>query len=318
MIENPGNNTPKTAVLLVNMGAPVSEQGMKVFLRRLFRDKAIVQAPEPVRRLLAATVSRMRYKSSWRKYLTIGGSPLLNSMNKTAAELQKLLSSNYQVRCAFSYSVPFIENEITELTLDGFEDFVIISMYPQSGFTTTGSIAAVLKRIQETNNGLRIRFVEDYHDNPFFVQLWTNLIIRKIAETGYRHPILLFSAHAIPQSGIKRGDSYPLRIQKSAQLIADALNLPYRVGYQSKLGPVKWTEPSTSEVLKKLSANNASEIIIVPLSFVNENLETCYDLDIKLIPYSINILKIGKICRIHIPESDNTLVRMYRSFIEPY
>ena len=151
MIENPGNNTPKTAVLLVNMGAPVSEQGMKVFLRRLFRDKAIVQAPEPVRRLLAATVSRMRYKSSWRKYLTIGGSPLLNSMNKTAAELQKLLSSNYQVRCAFSYSEPFIENEITELTLDGFEDFVIISMYPQSGFTTTGSIAAVLKRIQETN-----------------------------------------------------------------------------------------------------------------------------------------------------------------------
>ena len=137
MSENPENKTPKTAVLLVNMGAPVSEQGMKIFLRRLFRDEAIVQAPESVRYMLAAMVSRIRYKSSWKKYLTIGGSPLLSSMNKTAVELQKLLSNQYEVRYAFSYSAPFIENEISELALDGFVDFIVISMYPQSGFSTT-------------------------------------------------------------------------------------------------------------------------------------------------------------------------------------
>ena len=131
MSENPENKTPKTAVLLVNMGAPVSEQGMKIFLRRLFRDEAIVQAPESVRYMLAAMVSRIRYKSSWKKYLTIGGSPLLSSMNKTAVELQKILSNQYEVRYAFSYSDPFIENEISELALDGFVDFIVISMYPQ-------------------------------------------------------------------------------------------------------------------------------------------------------------------------------------------
>ena len=317
MSENPENKTPKTAVLLVNMGAPVSEQGMKIFLRRLFRDEAIVQAPESVRYMLAAMVSRIRYKSSWKKYLTIGGSPLLSSMNKTAVELQKLLSNQYEVRYAFSYSDPFIENEISELALDGFVDFIVFSMYPQSGFSTTGSIAAVLKRIQENNTGLRFRFVEDYHDDPYFVQFWTNLISRKITETGYKYPFLLFSAHAIPQSMVKKGDTYSLKVQKSAQLIADELNLLYSVSYQSKIGPVKWTEPSTSEVLKKLSTNNTNEIIIVPLSFVNENLETRFDLDEELIPFARKTLKIKEICRINIPETDESLVDMYRSFIEP-
>ncbi len=317
MSENPENKTPKTAVLLVNMGAPVSEQGMKIFLRGLFRDEAIDQAPESVRYMLAAMVSRIRYKSSWKKYLTIGGSPLLSSMNKTAVELQKILSNQYEVRYAFSYSDPFIENEISELALDGFVDFIVISMYPQSGFSTTGSIAAVLKRIQENNTGLRFRFVEDYHDDPYFVQFWTNLISRKITETGYKYPFLLFSAHAIPQSMVKKGDTYSLKVQKSAQLIAGELNLLYSVSYQSKIGPVKWTEPSTSEVLKKLSTNNTNEIIIVPLSFVNENLETRFDLDEELIPFARKTHKIKEICRINIPETAESLVDMYRSFIEP-
>ncbi len=315
MTENQAKQTGKTAVLLVNMGAPVSEQGMRLFLRRMFRDRAIIQSPAPVRYLFSELVSRIRYKSSWRKYLSIGGSPLLVSMNKTASGLRKMLGSRYVVVCAYSYSEPFIGNEIADLAMDGIDDFIVISMYPQGSFSTTGSISAVIDKARASFPEIQIRFVEDYSDHPLFVRFWTKQIKAKMEEAGYKNPFLLFSAHAIPRKLVEQGDSYTQKTGKSAELIAGALDLPYGVGYQSKVGPVSWTRPSVAEQLKKLSVRNVDEIILVPLSFVNENLETSYDLDTELIPYAINKLKIRNISRVRIPESDENLLEMYLGFI---
>lgn len=217
--------------------------------------------------------------------------------------------------CAYSYSEPFIGNEIADLAMDGIDDFIVISMYPQGSFSTTGSISAVLDKARASFPEIQIRFVEDYSDHPLFVRFWTKQIKAKMEEAGYKNPFLLFSAHAIPRKLVEQGDSYTQKTGKSAELIAGALDLPYGVGYQSKVGPVSWTRPSVAEQLKKLSVRNVDEIILVPLSFVNENLETSYDLDTELIPYAINKLKIRNISRVRIPESDENLLEMYLGFI---
>ena len=110
------------AVLLANMGAPVSEKGMKVFLKRMFSDKAILYAPAFVRSVVSTLLSNVRYKSSWKKYLQINGSPLQRSMDKMAVDLQQLLSNDYVVSAVYSYSEPFIEEKIAELYEQGIRD----------------------------------------------------------------------------------------------------------------------------------------------------------------------------------------------------
>ena len=98
----------KRIVLLVNMGAPMSQKEMKQFLKRMFRDKAILFAPTLVRTIVSTIISEFRYKSSWKKYLLIGTSPLLRSMEMIADDLQKELGTDFAVSCAYSYSEPLI------------------------------------------------------------------------------------------------------------------------------------------------------------------------------------------------------------------
>ncbi len=306
----------KKAVLLANMGAPLSEKEMKIFLKQMFSDKAIIFAPTAVRWFISAVISNLRYKSSWQKYMQIGGTPLQRSMNATTEKLQSVISEEFIVKSVYSYSAPFIENTIEKLYANGIVDFIVISMYPQASYSTTGSLQTSIDKVRTRIPELKIQFIEDYFQNQLFIEFWKNLIITKIKEKSYSNPYLLFSSHAIPKSFIKRGDTYSRKMEISAKLIAKAVNLPYSLGYQSKIGPTEWTKPYTIDELQKLSSNSINEIVVVPLSFINENLETRYDLDTELIPYGINTLNIKDICRVEIPEFDDILVNMFYDFIQ--
>jgi len=306
----------KRAILLANMGAPISEPDMKVFLKRMFNDKAIIYAPTLVRSVLSTVISNVRYKSSWQKYEQIGGSPLQRSMKKMAADLQLLVGDTALVSAVYSYSEPFIEHKICELYHAGIKDITILSMYPQASYSTTGSVQTSLDVMKAKFADIQFQFIEDYFDNEQFIQYWVRLIQQKIDTEKYQNPTILFSSHAIPQSFIKRGDSYAEKMQVSAQLIASKLNLPYTLGYQSKIGPIEWTRPYTVDALKALSEKGVDEIIVVPLSFVNENLETRFDIDTELIPYGLNDLKLKSICRVFLPDSDEILTTMFYSFLK--
>lgn len=303
------------AVVLANMGAPYSEKQMKTFLKRMFSDKAIIYAPDWVRRLVSFLISNIRYKSSWRKYDLIGGSPLYASMDETAMSLQAVLPTDYKVFCAYSYSAPFMHDVYRQLYENGIYDVTVIPMYPQASYSTTGSLKTDTAIATRKYPQLNVRFIDDYYEHPLFIAFWVKQISAKIQAEGYNNPYLLFSAHAIPQSFIRRGDMYALQMERSAQLIAASLGLPYSVAYQSKIGPIAWTKPYTVEQLKVLKANDVSQIIVVPLSFINENLETCYDIDTEIIPLSRNLIGIQQICRVAIPLSDETLVNMFAEFV---
>lgn len=303
----------KTVVLLANMGAPLSEKEMKVFLKRMFSDKAIIFAPGLVRWLVSNFISNLRYKSSWKKYLKIGGTPLQRSMDVTASDLQQMLGDKYLVKSVYSYSPPFIENTISEFYARGLTNFIVISMYPQASFSTTGSLDTSIKKVKRDLPELNIKFIEDYYENQNFIGFWTKQITRIINQKQFKKPHLLFSSHAIPQSFIERGDKYAEKMEISARLIANALNLPYSLGYQSKIGPTPWTKPYTVDILTAISEK--PEIVVVPLSFINENLETRFDLDTELIPFALDVLKVERIARVEIPESDKLLIEMFYNFI---
>lgn len=297
------------------MGAPVSEKQMKIFLKLMFNDKAILNSSKVVRFILSFIISNLRYKSSWKKYLKIQGSPLQNSMNELAKKLQLSLNGEIPVHTAFSYSEPLLEDKISELCKVGINDITIISMYPQASFSTTGSIQTTLDKCQRQFSDLKIRFVDEYFDNKQFIDFWVELIKQIIVKNNYQNPHLLFTSHALPVSFVKRGDKYVDKIQLTASSIAETIGLPYSLGYQSKIGPLKWIEPNTKQVLVELKNRNLDEIILLPISFINENLETSYDLDFELIPYANNILKINNICRVILPEYDPQLIKLFKKLI---
>jgi ferrochelatase len=305
-----------TAIILANMGAPTSEKDMRFFLKRMFNDKAILYAPKLVRAFVSSLISTLRYKSSWKKYELIGCSPLLKSMATYSHDLQAKLNKDYVVRSVYSYSQPFIKEEIITLHKQGIKDFFIISMYPQASFSTTGSVQADIQQIKSQYPDVHIEFKEEYFDNQYFIDFWVNQIRTKISSTGYKAPFLLFSSHAIPQSFVKRGDPYVEQLKVSAQLIAKQLNLPFGVSFQSKIGPIAWTKPYTKDFLNELKTKGIDEIIVIPLSFINENLETKYDQDYEIVPFARQELGIKNICRVELPLSDKIIVDMFIKFIE--
>ncbi|MFT3751848.1 MAG: ferrochelatase [Paludibacter sp.] len=304
-----------TGVLLVNMGSPLSKKEMRQFLFKMFTDKAILPFPTVPRTLLAFIISTFRHGGSWKKYQQIGGSKLKESMGLINAQLAAELGAGYEVTSVYSYSKPSILQGIEELRSKGITAIKVITMYPHSAFSTTESVKADLDRVQKKYPELKITELGTYGDKEWFINYWVDIIQKTIDKQNYKTPTLLFSAHAIPQYNVDAGDTYVDEINTSAKLISTKLGLPYRVSFQSKIGKVKWVDPDAKDCLKGMKAENIDEIMLVPVSFVNENLETAYDQGIEIIPYAKNELGIENICRVEIPASHPLLIATFKQLL---
>lgn len=300
-----------TGVLLVNMGSPLSRKEMRQFLFNMFSDKAILPFPFMQRKILAFIISTFRYRNSWKKYELIGGSKLIDSMNQLKMDLSKALGSDFSVATAYSYSSPSILQAIKTLREQGITDFKIISMYPQSSFSTTESVKVDVEKASAKFKGVHISILKTYADHPDFISYWVELIEKTIKENNFKNPTLLFSAHAVPTYQIENGDTYVEETNLSAKVIAEKLGLKYKVSFQSKIGKVKWVGPDTKVCLKTMHSEETEEIVLVPISFINENLETAYDQDIEIIPYAKNELGIKKICRVSLPQTHPLLISTF-------
>jgi len=305
-----------TGILLLNMGSPSSQPEMKAFLRSMFEDKAILPMPAIPRKILAMIISATRYKDSWKKYGLIGGSPLLQSMNLIKDALALELGGNFRVDNAYSYSKPGIPEAVKLQYSLGIRDIIAIPVYPQYSISTTGSIVTDLQRANESFKDLNISIADSFYNDPSFIDYWTQQIQKIIEEKGLSKPHLLFSGHAIPEYLIQKGDTYVQEIAESAKLISASLGLTYDISFQSKIGRVKWVGPDTVSKLKELSTNGIPDILIIPVSFINENLETLYDLDIEIVPYGRKELGIKNLQRSTIPENINPLIETFKNAIQ--
>ncbi len=304
-----------TGVLLINMGSPLSKKEMRQFLFNMFSDKAILPFPKFQRTLLALIISTFRHSGSWKKYQQIGGSKLKDSMAIITADLASEIGKDYLVTAAYSYSKPDILTEIECLRSKGISEIKVMTMYPHSSISTTESVKTDLDKVREKYPELHISEPETYGENDNFIHYWVDIIQEAIQKQSYKNPTLVFSAHSIPAYLVEQGDTYVDEINASAKLIAGKLGLPYRVAFQSKIGRVKWVDPDTKDCLKTMKAENIDEIMLVPISFVNENLETAYDQGIEIVPYGINELGIKNICRVEIPPSHPLLIAVFKQLL---
>ena len=302
-------------VLLVNMGGPESPEALRSFLSRMFRDPAILPYNRLVRILLSYIISAARYKKSWKKYELIGGTPLVSATRKTAQALQSLLGNDYCVKYAFSYSDPDIGDTLSKFRSLGIGVIHLIPLYPQSSHTTTGSVRADVSRAIGKDPFFQLIFAGEFFRHAGFINYWVHQIQEHLRVHGIDDPTLVFSAHSIPSYLVLQGDTYPEAIVSSAAMIADQLGFRYEVAFQSGMKRGNWIGPDLKMQLKMMAEEQIDNLVLIPISFLHENLETRYDLDHELVPYAREVLGFKNVTRVQLPEVDPLLVSLLADLV---
>ena len=274
----------RIAVVLFNLGGPDGPEAVRPFLRNLFRDPAIIGAPGPIREFLAWLISTTRIKEATENYAKMGGgSPIMPETEKQAAALTEELKSALpgdEIQCfiAMRYWRPFVEEAIEAVNAWGPDETVLLPLYPQFSTTTTGSS---LKAWKDYGGG-EARAVCCYPEQDDFITAHAALIEEAYEKAGRpENPRVLFSAHGLPEVTIKKGDSYQWQVELTVARVVERLSEPLRnheICYQSRVGPLKWIGPSTEEAIER-AAKDDKHILLTPIAFVSEHIETLVELD---------------------------------------
>ncbi|WP_300542667.1 ferrochelatase [Maricaulis sp.] len=273
----------KLAVVLFNLGGPDGPEAVRPFLRNLFRDPAIIQAPGPVREALALFISTVRAKEARANYAKMGGgSPLLPETEKQAAALKERLEHELpdrEVRIwpAMRYWAPLTEDVAADVDAWMPDECVLLPLYPQYSTTTT---ASSLKRWREAG-GPETHAVCCYPTEPAFVDAHAALIRKTWERAGRPDGLrLLFSAHGLPKKVIDGGDPYQWQVERTVSAVTKQLpEFPdWQICYQSRVGPLEWIGPATDEAIRRAGADGKG-VLLCPIAFVSEHIETLVELD---------------------------------------
>ena len=283
----------RLAVILFNLGGPDGPRAIEPFLFNLFNDAAIINAPSPLRWILAKFISRRRAPEARKVFKNLGGkSPLLEETQAQADALACRLENGageVRVFIAMRYWHPKSEETVKAVKAFGPDEIILLPLYPQYSTTTT---ASSLKEwhVQAAAQGLKCptRAICCYPVDPGLIRGQAGLIGPAFAEAkNYGRPRILFSAHGLPKKIVARGDPYPWQIEQTAQAIVEILDNPpdradfdWAVCYQSRIGPLQWIGPSIDEEILR-AAGDRVPLVVVPVAFVSEHAETLVELDIQ-------------------------------------
>ncbi len=286
-----------TGILLLNLGGPDSLTAVRPFLYNLFSDRDIIRlGPAFLQSPLAFLISTLRSKKTMDAYSKIGGkSPLLDITTAQAEALEALLTSKrkghvgeesppavdvkpLRVYVGMRYWHPLTEDTVARMYQDGVRRILCVSLYPHYSIATTGSSVRKFEEVV-TRYPIQHHSVTSWYDHPLYIEALVELIEEGMSGFSER-PVVLFSAHSLPQKFIDEGDPYVREIEGTISEILKRIDIPWRLSYQSKTGPVKWLEPSTEHMLGDLSKEGVRNLLVVPISFVSDHIETLYEIDL--------------------------------------
>ncbi|MGN6210176.1 ferrochelatase [Asticcacaulis sp.] len=279
--------TKRVAVLLFNLGGPKNPEDVQGFLYNLFADKNIINLPFGIRQGVASLISSRRAPSAKKNYAHMGGgSPILKETQAQAEALEAYIAANTKgieakVFIGMRYWHPFVEDTVREIDAWVPDEIVLLPLYPQFSSTTTLSSFQAFQKAYAGK--ARVTSVCCYSDNAHFIKAHVDAIQEKIGTLKQPgHYRLLFSAHGLPESIIARGDPYQEQVESCVAKIMTGLGNPieHSICYQSRVGPMKWIGPSTDATIQKAGADGKS-VILVPIAFVSEHIETLVELDIE-------------------------------------
>ncbi len=274
----------KVAVVLFNLGGPDSPGAVRPFLFNLFNDRRIIAAPAPIRLIIAAAISATRTKLAKANYALMGGrSPILPETQAQADALQQRLPASeataFRVFVAMRYWKPFAADTAAQVRAWGADEAVLLPLYPQFSTTTTASAEEAWRKAFSGPT----RTVCCYPANTQLVSAHADAIEAAWRAAGSPdNPRVLFSAHGLPQRVVDAGDPYQWQVERSAAAVSALLPATWEKSlcYQSRVGPLQWLGPSIEAALTEAGADRRG-VIVSPIAFVSEHIETLVELDIE-------------------------------------
>ncbi|MDD2640093.1 MAG: ferrochelatase [Arcobacteraceae bacterium] len=287
----------KKALVLLNMGGPRNKEELEMFLRNMFNDKNILtMKSDLLRSMIASLIVFSRKNSAWENYAAIGGKSPINELTQQLIDkLQKSLPDIY-VTQAMRYTPPFAAKCVEQIKQKGIKEVILLPLYPQYSTTTTKSSVEDFEAIAK--EAFSIRVIEPFYKNDTYNSAIIDEICSKVDNPHEYN--LIFSAHGLPQKIVNVGDPYEKQVNEHVEILKNKfldLNVQFQsvnLAYQSKVGPLKWLEPSLESSLEQFENK---KVLIYPIAFIIDNSETHYELGIeyKEVAHDLKI-KEYKVC----------------------
>jgi ferrochelatase len=322
----PERSPSKLGVIVFNLGGPENLLEVKPFLYRLFSDPEIVRIrSEFLRKAVAYSIATLRNRRSSGYYKKIGGgSPLRRITEERAQALSDELrwaGWNVDVFVGMCTWNPFFEETLDMVEQGDIQQLIILPLFPQFSVTTSGSGINSLRKLIANRPGMAgidVGWIQSWQDHPTYIEAFTELIRKELEEFADPDSVsILFSAQSIPEQYVLEGDPYLEQTRETVELIAERLGRrnPYRLAFQSKVGPVKLLGPATNDVIVEMGKDGDKSVLIVPVSFVSEHIETLYELDILCQKVAMDA-GIEEYRRVRALNCNPTFIRSLREIVE--
>ena len=291
----------RVGIVLFQLGGPDSLEAVEPFLLNLFLDPDIIPLGPfgPLRRPIAKMISSRRSIPVAGKYAEIGRrSPIATLTERQRTRLVEAVSPYIEpvAVTAMRYWHPFTAEAVETLRKAGsIEKIILLPLYPHYSYATTLSSLKEWRRVvaQAKWDGANGRppecVIDHFYDHPLYIQALVRRIgsvLRQFEDSARIH--LVFSAHGLPMSLVEKGDPYPKQIEETVRLASElgAKQYPgwpkiHVLCYQSRVGPAKWLEPPLTGTIERLAHEGVKEMLVVPISFVTEHIETLHEINIE-------------------------------------
>eukprot|EP01083_Nonionella_stella_P156882 508571_1 len=306
--------SPKTGIVMLNMGGPSNPADTEQFLHRLFSDSEIITLGGGWKqKVFADFVSKRRAPKVQLQYEQIGGSPIQKYTDLQGQEMCKILdtlspqTAPHKAYTCFRYIAPLTSDVLQEMAKDGVERAIAFSQYPQWCCNTSGSSYNHLWRELQANdmqNTFKWSIIDRWFMHEGYIDALIDRIVdslnTKFTETQKQNLCLLFSAHSIPMKSVQKGDPYVFEVATTVKLVMDRLakklkngditidgisdnSVPHhQLSWQSKVGFLPWMTPSTEAVVKSIGENKRYDnVLVIPFVFTSDHIETLYELDVE-------------------------------------
>ncbi len=280
----------KLGVVLFQLGGPDSLEAIEPFLYNLFCDPDIIDFPfaRIARQPLARLISSRRARHVAHHYAEIGGkSPILEFTTRQAHALEAVLRRDFDARVviAMRYWHPFTEEALHALEQHSPDEVVLLPLYPQYSRTTTGSsLNEWARRFHPNGWNPRVHVVEHFYEDAGYLRAVVEAIDRSLADFPNPADVdVVFSAHSVPVAVVEKGDPYQRHIERTVELVWQIGGWAARrhLCYQSKVGASKWLRPSMHQTVSELARAGRSHVLVAPISFVSDHVETLHEIDIE-------------------------------------
>lgn len=287
----------KQGILLINLGSPEAPtpKAVRKYLSQFLHDKRVIELTRwlwcPV---LHGMILRTRprrsaaaYAKIWRQDTggrPVGPGPLIEHTNAIAAKLQDRAGADTLVAVGMRYGIPSLKEGFSALEQAGCHRITVLPLYPQFTGATTASVQDEIVRVFRKYTRPDIRMIEDYHDHPAYILALAESVRVRVKSLSWTPDRLLVSFHGIPKSSVEKGDPYERQCERTFELLCEALagtDIRPVLSYQSQFGPKKWLSPSTQVLLKRLPAQDSSNVAVITPGFAADCLETLEEIAIE-------------------------------------